>query len=333
MTTTYKRSAGFTLIEILIVFAILIALFALLVPVVFRGYRQYLSREAETHIKMIQGQLEVYLVDNRKYPTTEEGLYALMYIPDSVGVVPPMPQPNMPGVPGAGDPNTMTDPSITGGMMNQSKSIGAESLTNPSTVQPGGVSGGVGINPGTGQQSMLPGGGVGGGIDPTTGLPSTDPMGGTGGTMTSAWTQPFSNPQLYRQQRTRSNPYIDSKDLLDPWGQPYRYDASFTYYGANQYTGEPRPAIWSAGPDKQDGTDDDVRNWKPEEVQGLLLKRQQQMQMQQGGQYGTGTQSIGAENLNNPMMPTQPGGMMPTQPGGMMPTQPGGMPPTQPTGR
>ena len=318
MTTTHKRSAGFTLIELLIVLAIIITLFIFLVPTVLRGYQQYLARQAEINIRMIQGQLEVYLVDNKRYPTTEEGLYALIYIPDNVGVVPAM-QPG--GMPGTGDPTTM-DPSLTGGMLGQSASTGPEALTNQNPLGQPGVPGGDPMG-----QPTLPGSNMGGAMDPTTGLPMTDPMGGTAGTgMLSTWNQPYHNPQLYRQQppRTRSTPYIALSDLTDPWGQPYRYDASMTYYGANQYTGESRPAIWSAGRDKQDGTDDDIRNWNPAEVPGLLMQRQQQAQMQQqGGQFGT--QSIGAESLqmdlNNPMM-SQPGMPQPGMPQPGMP-QPG----------
>ena len=337
MTTTYKRSAGFTLMELLIVMAIIAVLFALLLPIVMRGYRQYLSREAAVTINLMQGYLEDFLVEHRRYPTNEEGLFALVYVPNIVGVNPMIQQPG--SMPGVGDPTL--DPSLTGGMMNQSGSAGAELLQNTNPMgapMPSGFPGQPGGLPG---QTGLMGGS---GTDPTTGQPmpggvggsmsTTDLMGGVGGVggaMTSTWTQPFHNPQLYGQQpRQRSTPYMNARNLTDPWGQPYRYDASMTWYGVNQYTGESRPAIWSAGPDKQDGTDDDIRNWKPEETQGLLLQRQQQMQMQQQGGQGQfgGSQSIGSDSLmndpNNMMMPG--GGMqMPMQPGGgQMPTLPGG---------
>jgi hypothetical protein len=231
--------------------------------------------------------------------------------------------------PGMSDPTVM-DPSLSGGMMGQSASFGTESLTNTNPVGQPGLLGG-GMDPTIPGQAMPPGqpmipGGMGGGMDPMTGMPTTDPMGGTsGGMMTSTWTQPFHNPQLYTQQRQRSNARMNAKNLLDPWGQPYRYDASMTYYGVNQYTGESRPAIWSAGPDKQDGTDDDVRNWVPEETQELLMRRRQQVQMQQqGGQYG-GSQSFGTDNLmNNSNNPMGTGGMQMQNPG--MPTQNPGMP-------
>ncbi len=50
-------------------------------------------------------------------------------------------------------------------------------------------------------------------------------------------------------------PYVD-KMPEDPWGNPYKY----------RYPGVKNPAgydVWSMGPDKQDGTDDDIGNWQP----------------------------------------------------------------------
>jgi general secretion pathway protein G len=52
-------------------------------------------------------------------------------------------------------------------------------------------------------------------------------------------------------------PYIDSpggKLPLDPWGEPYQY----RYPGTHNKDGYD---LWSKGPDKIDGTDDDIGNW------------------------------------------------------------------------
>jgi general secretion pathway protein G len=47
-------------------------------------------------------------------------------------------------------------------------------------------------------------------------------------------------------------PYINKKDIpLDPWGTPYKY----VYPGQN---GPKTFELYSAGPDKQEGTDDDI---------------------------------------------------------------------------
>jgi general secretion pathway protein G len=50
-------------------------------------------------------------------------------------------------------------------------------------------------------------------------------------------------------------PYADGKfPVLDPWGEPYQY----RYPGTRNKTGYD---LWSKGPDRTDGTDDDVGNW------------------------------------------------------------------------
>jgi general secretion pathway protein G len=50
-------------------------------------------------------------------------------------------------------------------------------------------------------------------------------------------------------------PYADGKyPILDPWGEPYQY----RYPGTHNKTGYD---LWSKGPDRTDGTDDDVGNW------------------------------------------------------------------------
>ena len=58
------------------------------------------------------------------------------------------------------------------------------------------------------------------------------------------------------QRRERwKGPYV-SKLPEDPWGNPYKY----------RYPGVKNPSsydVWSTGPDKQDGTDDDIGNWVP----------------------------------------------------------------------
>lgn len=48
-------------------------------------------------------------------------------------------------------------------------------------------------------------------------------------------------------------PYLD-KVPLDPWGQPYRFQAPGRHNSECD--------VWSLGPDKLDGTADDIGNWK-----------------------------------------------------------------------
>jgi general secretion pathway protein G len=53
-----------------------------------------------------------------------------------------------------------------------------------------------------------------------------------------------------------NGPYLDpNKELIDPWDNPYKYEAE----GKNNQNGYD---IWSTGPDGQDGTEDDIGNWK-----------------------------------------------------------------------
>lgn len=50
-------------------------------------------------------------------------------------------------------------------------------------------------------------------------------------------------------------PYIDGGKIpLDPWGEPYQY----AYPGTRNKSSYD---LWSKGPDRQPGTDDDIGNW------------------------------------------------------------------------
>jgi general secretion pathway protein G len=51
--------------------------------------------------------------------------------------------------------------------------------------------------------------------------------------------------------------YLDEDLPLDPWGNDYQY----AYPGEHN---KKRPDIWSTGPDGEEGTDDDIGNWKSE---------------------------------------------------------------------
>lgn len=56
-------------------------------------------------------------------------------------------------------------------------------------------------------------------------------------------------------------PYLETSRKLDPWGNPYNY----AYPGTHRATGPGIPAppdVWSNGPDRQNGTADDIGNWK-----------------------------------------------------------------------
>lgn len=51
--------------------------------------------------------------------------------------------------------------------------------------------------------------------------------------------------------------YMSTKGGMDPWGQPFRM-----YCGENLPTGARGLAIASSGPDRKEGTADDIKSWE-----------------------------------------------------------------------
>lgn len=78
---------GFTFIEIMVVVAILAILAALVVPRIMGRTDEAKRTAAKVQIRNIEGALQLYKLDNGVYPTTEQGLKALVEKP-SVGVIP-----------------------------------------------------------------------------------------------------------------------------------------------------------------------------------------------------------------------------------------------------
>jgi len=79
--TPRKRSRGFTLIEIMVVIVILGVLAALIVPRVMDRPDQARVIAARQDIAAIMQSLKLYRLDNQRYPTTEQGLEALVTRP------------------------------------------------------------------------------------------------------------------------------------------------------------------------------------------------------------------------------------------------------------
>jgi general secretion pathway protein G len=75
------RRAGFTLTEMLIVLAILVMLVALVVPGFLGAQRRADRQNAQAQIGLLRGALERYAMDTKGFPTTEEGLQALISRP------------------------------------------------------------------------------------------------------------------------------------------------------------------------------------------------------------------------------------------------------------
>jgi len=80
------RQRGFTLIEIMVVVVILAVLGALVVPKILENVDKARVTRAQSDIRAIQTALDLYRLDNFKYPTTEQGLQALVTQPSDPGI-------------------------------------------------------------------------------------------------------------------------------------------------------------------------------------------------------------------------------------------------------
>jgi general secretion pathway protein G len=76
------RSAGFTLIEIMVVVVILGILAALVAPNVMRRIDDAQIAKVRQDLQAFETALNLYRIDNFKYPTTEQGLQALVAQPN-----------------------------------------------------------------------------------------------------------------------------------------------------------------------------------------------------------------------------------------------------------
>jgi len=76
-----RRSAGFTLIELMVVILILGVLAALVVPRVMTRPDEARVVAAKQDIAQVMQALKLYRLDNGRYPTTEQGLQALVVRP------------------------------------------------------------------------------------------------------------------------------------------------------------------------------------------------------------------------------------------------------------
>lgn len=75
---------GFTLIELLVVLVILGMLAGLVGPRLFSNVDKSKVKTADTQVKMLRGSLQTYRLDVGSYPSTEQGLAALMRKPSDV---------------------------------------------------------------------------------------------------------------------------------------------------------------------------------------------------------------------------------------------------------
>jgi general secretion pathway protein G len=80
-THTRKNQKGFTLIEIMVVVVILGILASIVVPKIISRPEQAKVVKAKQDVQAIESALELYKLDNGFYPSTDQGLQALVTKP------------------------------------------------------------------------------------------------------------------------------------------------------------------------------------------------------------------------------------------------------------
>jgi general secretion pathway protein G len=79
------RRQGFTLMEMLVVLAILVLLVAMVAPRILGTQKKADINAAKTQVGLLKSSLERYALDMKNFPTTEEGLQALLEAPAEEG--------------------------------------------------------------------------------------------------------------------------------------------------------------------------------------------------------------------------------------------------------
>jgi general secretion pathway protein G len=77
----YSKQAGFTLIELMVVIIILGVLAGMIIPRVMGRPDEARQAKAKIQIESFESALKLYKLDNGNYPTTEQGLKALVEAP------------------------------------------------------------------------------------------------------------------------------------------------------------------------------------------------------------------------------------------------------------
>jgi general secretion pathway protein G len=83
----HRKQAGFTLIELMVVVVIIAILAGLVIPRFMGETDKAKQAKAKMQIESLESALKMYKLDNGSYPTTEQGLKALVETP-TVGNLP-----------------------------------------------------------------------------------------------------------------------------------------------------------------------------------------------------------------------------------------------------
>ena len=343
-----SKKSGFTLLELLIVLAILIVIIGILGTTVWNSYKRALVRAATVQVtNTLTTAVEEFKMEFREYPSMTEGLYVLAGLdnPDAPAAAQQMQMQQQMGMTGQNGMNMngqmnggmMNDPSMMGGAgmnMNDPSMMGGAgmNMNDPSMMGGAGMNmndpsmmGGAGMN--MNDPSMMGGAGMNMN-DPSmmggAGMNMNDPtMMGGNMNMTGGMQQTATVNQVVKPKRKITEPFVQEKDLIDPWNNPIKYEWPTTKGDGK------KPAIWSMGPDGEDnnGDGDDVINWDASDMSG-------QMNAQRNAQavgFQNGMQQNGMQGMNPNMTGGMPGmntgmpGMDPNMTGGM-PGAAGGMP-------
>ena len=117
LRSTFQRriQAGFTLIELMVVLVIIGVLAALIVPNVLDRADDARATAARTDVNNLMQALKLYRLDNQRYPSSEQGLSALVTRP-SAGAIPPNWKPYLEKLPNDpwGRPYQYLNPGVKG---------------------------------------------------------------------------------------------------------------------------------------------------------------------------------------------------------------------------
>lgn len=81
-----RKQSGFTLLEVMIVLAIIGGIMALVATNIVGSASDARIKTTQSQMKLIESALDMYKVDNFTYPTTEQGLEALITAPTTAPV-------------------------------------------------------------------------------------------------------------------------------------------------------------------------------------------------------------------------------------------------------
>ena len=104
--TRRAAQAGFTLIELMVVLVIIGVLAALIVPNVLDRADDARATAARTDVNNLMQALKLYKLDNQRYPSSEQGLQALVAKPTAAPAAPATTRPEI----GTPQPCTASSP-------------------------------------------------------------------------------------------------------------------------------------------------------------------------------------------------------------------------------